>query len=62
MCYCQGRDPDILLFDLSTGDLVSRLQSHTDAVNSLSFSRDGNVLASGWLKVHFKGLYKSRAC
>jgi len=42
-----GYDSQILLWDIATGELVSQLKGHTDAVHSLSFSREGSVLASG---------------
>ena len=35
------------MWDLAEGTLLTELKGHSDTVYSLSFSRDGNILASG---------------
>jgi WD40 repeat protein len=42
-----GRDARILLWDLATGELACQLHGHSDAIYSLTFSREGTLLASG---------------
>jgi WD40 repeat protein len=42
-----GRDRAVWLWDLATGQEVSRLQGHTSYVWSLAFSPDGTTLVSG---------------
>ena len=37
----------IRLWDLATGELITQLKGHRDWVQSLAFSPDGSVLASG---------------
>ena len=36
------------IWDLRAGELLFTLQSHTGAINSAAFSRDGQFFASGW--------------
>ena len=40
-------NPDIYLWDLTTGNFLRQLQGHTDSVNSVAFSPDGRTVASG---------------
>lgn len=42
-----GADNQIILWDLSNGESVTQLRSHSDAICSLNFSREGAILASG---------------
>jgi WD40 repeat protein len=42
-----ARGNEVHVYHLPTGKLVSRLAGHKDLVQSLAFSPDGNVLASG---------------
>lgn len=42
-----GSDKKILIWDIAYGHLLAELTGHTDAIYSLSFSREGTVLASG---------------
>ena len=42
-----GSAPGIWLYDTQTGEELSLLTGHTDDVNSVSFSPDGQTLASG---------------
>jgi WD40 repeat protein len=42
-----SRGSEVHVYHLPTGKLVSRLTGHNDLVQSLAFSPDGNVLASG---------------
>jgi WD40 repeat protein len=42
-----ARGSEVHVYHLSTGRLVSRLTGHRDLVQSLAFSPDGDVLASG---------------
>ena len=44
-----GMDCNVLVWDLSNGNLISRLTGHKQAVHSLVFSRDGTILATGGL-------------
>ena len=47
LCYFLGVDKRILVWDLAERTLLTELKGHSDTVYSLSFSRDGNLLASG---------------
>ena len=40
-------DDEILLFDVTSGRLIRRLEGHDDFVRSVAFSPDGQLLASG---------------
>lgn len=42
-----GEDTDIVLWDLGSAQVIKKMRGHTDVINSLSFSSDGNVLVSG---------------
>jgi WD40 repeat protein len=42
-----GADKTVKLWDLATGQEVLSLKGHARRVNSISFSSDGNRLASG---------------
>ena len=42
-----GVDTDVLIWDIATKVAVGQFKGHTDAVHTLAFSRDGEVLASG---------------
>ena len=42
-----ARDGTILLWDVSTGEVIATFEEHTSGVNSVSFSPDGATLASG---------------
>jgi WD40 repeat protein len=42
-----GADQSVKIWDTQTGQEMLTMKGHTGGVNSLSFSRDGNVLASG---------------
>jgi transcription initiation factor TFIID subunit 5 len=48
-----GIDQTILLWDVANGNQIGQLKGHTDSINSLCFSREGTVLASG----KFVGLF-----
>jgi len=37
----------VQIFDVKTGERLHRLQGHTDLINSVAFSPDGGILASG---------------
>ena len=41
------RDATVKLWDVATGTLKATLEGHTDRVNSIAFSPDGNTIASG---------------
>ena len=43
----QGVDKLVLLWDISTGDLVAQFTGHEGTVYSLAFSREAAILASG---------------
>lgn len=43
---CGISESDILLFDAKSGKFLSTLKGHTNAVNTVSFSSDGTMLAS----------------
>lgn len=43
---CGISESDILLFDAKSGKYMSTLKGHTNAVNTVSFSSDGTMLAS----------------
>ena len=45
--YDLGVDKQVLIWDISNGELVAQLPGHTDTIYSLAFSREGNILASG---------------
>ena len=45
--YYSGVDKRILVWDIAEGTLLTELKGHSDTVYSLSFSKDGNLLASG---------------
>lgn len=42
-----GEDSSVMLWGLRHSNLIAELKGHTECVYSLSFCRDGNVLASG---------------
>jgi len=44
-----GSDPDIYLWDLTTGNFLRLLKGHTSYVRSVAFSPDGRTVASGSL-------------
>jgi WD40 repeat protein len=44
-----GGDGIVRLWDVNSGELLSTLAGHEDAVTSLSFSPDGSILVSGGL-------------
>jgi WD40 repeat protein len=46
-CAACARGNEVQVYHLASGRLVSRLTGHRDLVQSLAFSPDGNVLASG---------------
>ncbi|KAL3200639.1 hypothetical protein MRX96_012920 [Rhipicephalus microplus] len=56
-----GEDRRIKVWDLGSSTLLKELRGHTDAVYSISFSRDGSVLASGGAEplVHLWDLRRS---
>ena len=37
----------VWIYDAQTGEELELIRGHTDAVNSVAFSRDGNTLATG---------------
>lgn len=41
-------DGRVLLWDVGHGLMVGELKGHTDTIYALKFSRDGEILASGW--------------
>ena len=47
-CGCVGADHQALLWDIAEGRLIKDLPGHRGDVRSLCFSREGEVLASGW--------------
>lgn len=53
-----GHDAQIMLWDVATGDLVGQLPGHYDAIYSLSFSREGTLLASGTVQIHALSVVK----
>ena len=46
MIATAGYDRDILLWDVSTGEVIRELVGHNGAIFDLAFSPDGNVLVS----------------
>ena len=44
--HVESVNSDILLFDAKSGKYMSTLKGHTNAVNTVSFSSDGTMLAS----------------
>lgn len=42
-----GDDASIKIWDLSNGQLLNELKSHSKTIYSLAFSKDGSMLASG---------------
>jgi transcription initiation factor TFIID subunit 5 len=40
-------DGRVLLWDIGHGIMIGDLKGHTDAIYTLKFSRDGEILASG---------------
>lgn len=43
-----GGDKRVLVWDLANGHLIAEMLSHTSTIYTISFSRDCNMLASGW--------------
>jgi len=41
-----GYDPELHLFDSSSGDLIFDLERHQSQISSVAFNKDGNLLAS----------------
>lgn len=41
-------DGRVLLWDVGHGLMVGELKGHADTIYALKFSRDGEILASGW--------------
>lgn len=48
-----GGDKRVLVWDLANGHLIAEMLSHTSTIYTISFSRDCNMLASGWYSVKF---------
>ena len=42
-----GADGLVLLWDIESGDIIHRFDDHSDAVNRVRFSPDGQLLAAG---------------
>lgn len=42
-----GTDNNILVWDMAHGHLLAVFSAHTERVETLAFSRDGNILVSG---------------
>lgn len=42
-----GMDRSVLIWDLAHGHLLAVFGGHTERIESLAFSRDGNILVSG---------------
>jgi len=40
-------DDTIIIWDVKSGEILKRLEGHSEPVNSVSFSPDGGLLASG---------------
>lgn len=42
-----GSDRSVLIWDLAHGHLLGIFGDHTERIETLAFSRDGNILVSG---------------
>lgn len=49
-------DGRVLLWDVGHGLMVGELKGHTDTIYALKFSRDGEILASGWCPFSLTGM------
>jgi WD40 repeat protein len=45
--FAVGVDRTLYVFDVKTGERLHRLEGHTELINSVAFSPDGGILASG---------------